>query len=86
MSSTSVKDPDKSGKLSPLVRRRKIALMDRGVSVASVARSIEPPVSRQFAWTVLHGVERSRRVEEAFAAAIGEPVDELFPPTEGETE
>lgn len=45
-------------------------LQYRGVSLASIGRNLEPPVSRQQVHRVLHG-ERSARVRAAIAKALG---------------
>jgi transcriptional regulator with XRE-family HTH domain len=68
---------DKSAKLTPDLRRRKIALLDAGITAADVAR--EAGVSRQTAWEVLMGKRTSQRVREVFARMTGQPVKRLFP-------
>lgn len=68
---------DKSAKLTPLQLRRKIALLEAGVSVADVAR--EASVSRQTAWLVLMDRCSSRRVRETYARLTGQRVERLFP-------
>lgn len=68
---------NKSGKLTPLQLRRKIALLEAGISVADVARAAE--VSRQTAWEVLMDKCTSQRVQQHFAQLTGRPVELLFP-------
>lgn len=68
---------DKSGKLTPQQLRRKIALLEAGLSIADVAR--KAGVSRQTAWEVLMDKCASQRVQEAYAHATGKALDFLFP-------
>ena len=69
---------DKSAKLTPLQKRRKIALLEAGVTTADVARAAK--VTRQTAWEVLMGKCTSARVQQHFAKLTNKPIDKLFPP------
>lgn len=55
----------------------KSALRLRGVSLAQIARSLE--VAPASVSTVCKGLHRSKRIEAAIAAALGWPVEEVFP-------
>jgi lambda repressor-like predicted transcriptional regulator len=68
---------DKSAKLTPLQLRRKIALLEKGLSVADIARKAN--VSRQTAWEVLMDRCTSQRVQGVYAELTGKPMEYLFP-------
>lgn len=57
---------------------RKAELVRRGVRVQAVANELG--VTYQHVRAVLVGERRSPRVEEALAAAMEMPADEVFPP------
>lgn len=64
--------------MSPL--DRKIALLRRKVPQAAIARALG--VSDESVSGVMTGRSRSARIEQAIAAAIGRPADEVFPSRE----
>jgi lambda repressor-like predicted transcriptional regulator len=71
------KQTDKSAKLTRLQLRRKIALLEKGLSVADVARKAN--VSRQTAWEVLMDRCTSQRVKAVYAELTGKRLEYLFP-------
>lgn len=64
-------------KLTPIQLRRKVALLEAGVTTVDVARAAG--VTRQTAWEVLMGVCTSRRVAEKYAELTGKTLEDLFP-------
>lgn len=71
------KGANKSGKLTPEQRRRKIALLDAGLTAADVAR--EAGVTRQHAWLVLMDRATSSPVQDAFLRLVGGERQHFFP-------
>ncbi len=57
---------------------RKNALLERGISLASIARIIGR--GQYHVAAVNRGDRRAAAVERAIAAAIGQPVEQVFPP------
>lgn len=64
-------------KLTPLQRRRKIALMDAGITAADVAR--EAGCARGMVSQMILDDARSQRIAEVFARMTGRPIEDLFP-------
>lgn len=64
-------------KLTPLQKRRKIALVEADLTAAAVARKIG--VSRQMVTMLLADKTRSDRLEAEIARLLRVPRDELFP-------
>lgn len=61
-------------------RERKAALVLKGVTYAAIARELE--ITGTQVGSVVAGIRRSSRVEQAVADAIGKPVRAVFPPIE----
>jgi predicted transcriptional regulator len=57
--------------------RRKVALLESGVTAAQVAREVG--VSRAMVSMVLSGKAKSEKIEIAVARLVGKPRRELFP-------
>lgn len=79
MPNTPLTTKSKQRKLTPLQRRRKIALLDAGITAADVARAAG--VRRPMVSQLIYGAARSARVEAVFAQLTNKRVEELFPPT-----
>ena len=57
----------------------KIELIRAGITQADIARRCEPPTSRQFINQVIAGRRDTPRIRECIAAALGLPVEKVFP-------
>ncbi len=69
---------NKQRKLTPLQMHRKVEMLRRGISAADIARAVSK--SRAAVTMVIHDQMRSAEIEAAIAEALGEPVEQLFPP------
>lgn len=58
--------------------KRKAALLERGVTLTSIAQELGLTLTQVS--QVVAGRRRSRRVEEAVAAALKRPIGGVFPP------
>lgn len=68
---------DRSTKVPGLITRRKVALMEAGVSGLQIAEQLG--ITKQAVSRVINGHANSERVQRAIAAACGVAVEELFP-------
>lgn len=68
---------DQSTKLAALVQRRKVAMLEAGVSGLDIATALN--VSKQAVSNVIRGRKKTQRIAEAIARACRRPVEELFP-------
>jgi lambda repressor-like predicted transcriptional regulator len=57
----------------------KKALLEKGVSMRSIALGMKPPVSTNAVSLVVHRKTRSKRIMEAVAKAIGKELYAVFP-------
>lgn len=62
--------------MSPL--SRKVALMEKGITMADIGRGLVPPVTSQQVSQVNAEKRESSRVQDAIAEAIGRPIGEVF--------
>lgn len=74
----------KSSKLTPLQLRRKIGLLERGVTAADIGRDLGK--SRQAVTMVLLDQMRSREIELRICEVLGEKAEDLFPLADGSAE
>ena len=65
--------------MSPEEIRIELFKRRKEMNMASIARGMDPPVSRQAVYHVIHRMFTSRRIMEAVAASLGRDVKYVFP-------
>ncbi len=68
---------DRSTKVAPIITRRKVAMLEAGVTGLGIAKGLG--ITKQAVSDVIKGRKSTPRVQKAIADACGMDVEELFP-------
>jgi transcriptional regulator with XRE-family HTH domain len=69
---------NRSTKVAPLITRRKVAMLEAGLTGLEIA--LDLGITKQAVSAVINGRKSTPRVQQAIADRCGLPLEELFPP------